>query len=148
MVDGLAEDLRCRLGFSNALLEFDLVTDRERLVTDGGLETMIILSLFTNRRSPKDPGNARGGFWGGDFGSLLWTLEGKKITADLVREAKGFSEDALAWIAGDGVGTVEVVATPLASTVRIHVSVTRPDDAAPQWFGPWSLLGKRLDNAA
>lgn len=103
------------------------------LVQDGGLETAVLLSLFTNARD----GDARG-WWGdvvpvvsGDrFGSRLWTLAREKDTAAVLQRARELAREALAWLLEDKVAAaVEVLAerAPLSAgtaalvlTVKIH----------------------------
>ncbi|MCL4153120.1 UNVERIFIED_CONTAM: hypothetical protein GTU68_057162 [Idotea baltica] len=93
---------------------FDLNIVDGDLQTDSGLETAVIISLFTDRRIQKR------GWWGDMFaeidqdkiGSRLWTLERSKRTNETLRLAEDYSEEALEWLIEDGVSTqIEVVAS-------------------------------------
>lgn len=148
------------LAYDVGLLGFDLVVvggDSPRLARDGALETAVIISLFTDLQDPTDPANDLGGYWGdayadvpGDkIGSLLWTLAGQRIDADLVRKARKYSEDALAWMLADGIAeSIEVVTTVTDGNVHIKIAIAQPGDAAPRWFGIWDLLGRKFADAS
>lgn len=95
---------------------FDWLTGAPGLATDDGLETAIILSLFTDRLAdaddiiPDDSGDRRG-WWGdsfsdvpGDlFGSRLWLLEREKDLREVVQKARGYAAESLQWIIDDQV---------------------------------------------
>ena len=144
------------LGYDADLQAFDLVTVSDRLARDGAFETCVYVSLFTNRRDPRDPTNAIGGWWGNDYpdvpgdevGSLLWTLEGKRIDASALRDARVFTMQAMAWAVDDGVAAkVEAVAEPYGpDSIAIGLWIYRPDGSR-RWFGTWDLTGKKLTDA-
>jgi phage gp46-like protein len=101
------------------------------LLTDDGLETAIIISLFTDRLA--NPGDAipdgttdhRG--WWGDMpidvndqgrppadliGSRLWLLENGSQVPETLRRAETYAREALAWMIEDGVaGSVTATAS-------------------------------------
>jgi len=94
-------------------------------VMDDGLETAVIISLFTDRRARDDdelpdPNNPDKRGWWGDLvaeveddqiGSRLWLLERSKTTPDVLVKAKEYAEEALDWLISDGIakrGEVEV----------------------------------------
>ena len=79
---------------------------------DDGIETAVILSLFTDRRAEADdlPAGAtdRRGSWGDaldgiERGSHLWLLEREKETPDVPVRAEAFARQALAWMVDDGI---------------------------------------------
>lgn len=111
------------------------------LEEDGGLETAVVLSLFTDRLA--DDGQApqaqRRGWWGdasadlpGDMvGSRLWLLAREKQTPQVLARAEQYSREALLWLVDDGVATsVDVVAQWLASGL-LALEVTIKRSAAP-----------------
>ena len=107
---------------------FDWALKRGDLAPDDGLETAVILSLFTDRRAREDDplpdGSAdRRGWWGDAYppaearagqehiGSRLWLLEREKDTQDVVNRARDYAEEALQWLVDDGIAEhIEVMA--------------------------------------
>lgn len=111
------------------------------LAGDEGLDTAIILSLFTDARARESdalpaPGDVRG-WWadafaarvGDRFGSRLWLLGRRKQLPSVLVEAKGYAEEALAWLIADGVASrVEVEAfIPRDEVLGLNVAITRPN---------------------
>lgn len=142
---------------------FDWATALPSLEEDDGLETAVILSLFTDRRAAEDDAlpdgsDDRRGWWGdaypdvdGDLiGSRLWLLFREKDMQSAVNRAREYTEEALEWLLEDGIARrVEVVAgwidrtSGALSEIRtinsrlgvlgIGVTIYRPD-AAPAKF--------------
>jgi phage gp46-like protein len=86
------------------------------LAEDDGLETAVIISLFTDRRAEPDdvlPDNSNDprGWWADQFsdvdgdliGSRLWLLSREKQLSDVLSRAQEYAEEALAWMVEDGV---------------------------------------------
>ena len=111
------------------------------LESDNGLETAVILSLYTDGLANDDdplPGrnDDRRGWWGdawpeipGDrIGSRLWLLSREKQTADILIRAREYALEALAWLVDDGVARrVDAVATsPVPAVLTLAVSIERP----------------------
>lgn len=120
----------------------DLVLEQFALAADDGLETAVILSLFTDARALDDdvlpPGQTdRRGWWGdawpaaeGDrFGSRLWLLRSSKQLQQSLNLAQEYAEEALAWLIKDGVASlVEVDAfIPRDEIMGMKVRIVRPD---------------------
>jgi phage gp46-like protein len=108
----------------------DLTYTAGDLQLDGGLETAVLLSLFT--------GDADG-WWGdafpivsGDvFGSELYEISRTTSTATTTRRAQEVAEAALAWLVEDAVASsVSVVVTATAPVLHWEVNIQRPS-AAP-----------------
>ncbi|MDR2187040.1 MAG: phage GP46 family protein [Azonexus sp.] len=115
--------------------------DAPGLATDEGLDTAVILSLFTDARAQPDdvtpaPDDKRG--WWGDafaapaadrFGSRLWLLGRRKQLPSVLAEARGYAEEALAWLIADGIASrVEVDAfIPRPETLGLTIAITRPN---------------------
>lgn len=119
----------------------DYVLGTAGLVEDDGLETAVILSLFTDRRANEDdvpPGDPedRRGWWGdghadiaGDqIGSRLWLLSREKQTPSVLVRARQYAQEALAWLIDDGIASqVEVEAfIPRNQVLAVNVAITRP----------------------
>lgn len=111
------------------------------LATDDGLETAVVVSLFSDRRAaPDDPlpghDDDRRGWWGdawpeipGDrIGSRLWLLSREKQTPAALARAQQYAAEALAWLVDDGVASaVNVVARiPRDGVLGLEIAIDRP----------------------
>jgi len=120
----------------------DLALELFALATDDGLETAVILSLFTDARALDDdtlpPGQTdRRGWWGdafppvpGDrFGSRLWLLRSAKQLQASLNDARQYAEEALAWLVDDGAALKVEVETfiPRDEIMGMIVRIYRPD---------------------
>lgn len=107
---------------------FDLAADSADLITESGLKTSIIISLFTDRRVeaselPEGETDRRG--WFGDaieaqgtadpVGSRLWLLSREKQTDEVLSRAEEYCKEALQWLLDDGI----------AKSVEVAVEFTR-----------------------
>jgi len=106
-----------RIVWSSDHLEGDYDTALGDLLNDEGLETAIIISLFTDRRASDDDilpfdGDSKRGWWGdlaapeieGDqIGSKLWLITREKTTEQTIERARLYVQEALAWMVEDGV---------------------------------------------
>ena len=104
------------------------------------LQRAVVISLFTWRRAePSDPVDDadRQGWWGDSYpgqpndriGSRLWLLRRRSITAQTLRDAQRYCEEALQWLLDDDLVTqVQVTITrPAAQKLAAHVLLQRPD---------------------
>lgn len=107
----------------------DWLVEGPSLAQDDGLETAVVISLFSDRRakpSDKLPGAAddRRGWWGDSFptvtgdriGSRLWLLSRSKQLQEVVSQARDFASESLKWLVDDGIArrvnvTAEVIRT-------------------------------------
>lgn len=122
---------------------------------DDGLETAVIISLFTDRRADADdalPGNStdRRGWWadayadvaGDKIGSRLWLLANEKQLQSALQRAKEYAEEALQWLVDDGV-VKSVSATAMIvrdGVLGLVVEIHRANDTARYRFDNfWSL---------
>ena len=117
------------------------------LAEDDGLETAVIISLFTDRRAEGDDelpaGDDRRGWWGdalaeveGDrIGSRLWLLSREKQLPSVVARAREYALEALQWLLEDGVAsTVDVTAEIVRQGVLgLSVEIRRPDQPAVRY---------------
>lgn len=112
------------------------------LASDPGLETAVLLSLFTDRRAladdrpPSGDPSDRRGWWADEFsaverdliGSRLWLLDRSKRTAETGRRAEEYVREALAWMVEDHVVAAIGVAIELAAqALLIGVTLSRPE---------------------
>ena len=102
----------------------DIASSLPGLEEDDGLDTAVIVSLFTDRRAEESDhfdGDPRG--WWGDalavnddrpvpLGSRLWLLAREKQHPAVLRKAEAFARQALQWMLDDGVAdSITVIAT-------------------------------------
>jgi phage gp46-like protein len=119
----------------------DVVVDGFDLARDDGLETSVVISLFTDSRASTDlipaelPKDDLRGWWGdignepGDnTGSLLWLLKREKQVANTLTRAKQYCRDALKWMTEDLVASrIEVAAVFIATGwMQITIDIYRP----------------------
>lgn len=119
----------------------DYALDGLGLVEDDGLDTAVIISLFTDRRANADDtipdgSKDRRGWWGDSFadvqgdliGSRLWLLSRAKQLPAVLARAQQYADEALQWLVDDSVAeSVEVVASnPRMGILALGVSITRP----------------------
>lgn len=128
---------------------FDHYVSDGQLATEQQLETAIILSLFVDRRAqPGDPiptgQTDPRGWWGNEllsnlgdeYGSLLWLLEREKQTDATLQRAREYAQEALQWLAEDGVAdSVTVSATWVGDGVmEMIIQVKEPQKVAATVF--------------
>lgn len=126
----------------------DYVQNSLGLVEDNGLESAVIISLFTDRRDNDDDvipdgSNDRRGWWADEFteiktdkiGSRLWLLTREKQLTSVVVRARQYAEEALKWLVDDGVAeAVTVVASiPRSGMLGLDVSIQRPQQSITRY---------------
>lgn len=117
------------------------------IIGDDGLETSVLISLFSDARATPDmldaidnDGDLRG-FWGDitrpedSTGSLLWTLKRAKQLVSTLAKARGFCQSALRWMLDDKIADRVDVATsylaPASGVMIIAIDIYRPGSANP-----------------
>lgn len=146
-----------KLQFDTSTWLGDLVRSGGQFETDDGLETAVLISLFTHRQAEEDdelPGKSsdRQGWWGDAYpdiaeskiGSRLWLLRRSKSSRDTMLKAKAYCEEALAWMLEDKVAS-EITATVerVSSIVlAIGIVIIRNTDPASKFQRLWEV---RLD---
>lgn len=138
----------------------DILFDDGDLVREEGLETAVLMSLFTDKRASEsdnlpDPGSTdRRGWWGdqvseipGDeIGSKLWLLKRSKTTQDTLVKAKVYTKEALQHFIDDGVSIKNEVETYRfrrsdgSFTLGLYVAIHQKDGkkTALQFDDLWS----------
>jgi phage gp46-like protein len=131
----------------------DIAVAGRDLVRDDGLETAILVSLFTFQRADSEDNlpnenvdNTYQGWWADEpslqivnpihIGSKLWLLGRTKFTQNITAFAEEFCEDALNWLITDGVASaVNVTATRAASqTLDLTIEIYKPVGTTPLTF--------------
>jgi len=118
----------------------DLVLAGFDLDRDDGLESAVIVSLFTDARClpeqlTDETENPRG-FWGDTFstddgdqtGSLLWLLRREKRVNRVLNQARDYCEQSLAWMVRDKIARKVTVTTEYLSSgvMLIRIEIYRP----------------------
>lgn len=116
------------LAFNDRFFTADALLADGVIVTDDGLTTAVLISIFTDARARPDDslpeGMSEDGFpdrrgWWGDAlgrsgemvradhptGSRLWLLAREKQTSETLARARDMVADALAWLKADGVAS-------------------------------------------
>lgn len=113
------------------------ISDRD-LVRDSGIETAVMISLFTNRLADEedllpDSEGDRQGWWADavnedddKIGSRLWLLQRSKTVQEIPSEAEGYIKEALQWMLDDGVASeIEVSVSRLDyQTLQMNIDIT------------------------
>lgn len=113
---------------------FDLSMDGCEASTDCQIQSQVIMALYGKARDESSTSSCKGGWWGDTLGaqpigSKLWTLQGKRVTTQNIRDAERFIEAALKPLSDLGIiEAVSVNASDQGSTVSIdNITITRPD---------------------
>jgi len=123
-------------------------------LSDDGLETAVIISLFTDRRvpaaeSPSDTGERRG-WWGDLFpdvegdqiGSKLWLSERSKMLNATLSKIETDASDSLQWMIDDSAAKdISVNASFVDGsndTIAIEIEITRPDKDKDTFAFHWN----------
>ncbi|HBB8280972.1 phage GP46 family protein [Escherichia coli] len=101
------------------------------LSTDHDLETVILISLFTDRlaRSDDDYGDSdRRGWWGDtgedqQLGSRLWLLRREKLTTNVAIKAETYALEALKWLKDDGVVSDVIPVAKIVMPNRLNLII-------------------------
>jgi len=113
------------------------------LADDDGLETAVVLSLFTDRVATEGDTSveptARRGWWGdaypevdGDrIGSRLWLLAREKQTPAVLARAELYAREALQWLVDDGVASAVDVSAEQVSLGVLGLAITITRSAQP-----------------
>jgi phage gp46-like protein len=123
------------------------------LAGDEGLETAVIISLFSDKRISDeeipDGITDKRGWWGDMFpdiegdkiGSKLWLVSRGKINAITLANLENYAKDSLQWMIDDGVASyLEVVAAYLSDkkTAVISISIQRPTGETDKFALNWA----------
>lgn len=110
---------------------FDLAIVDDDIAADDGLNTAVLLSLFTDARADDGNGVERG-HWADQFGpdssgSQLWRLQRQKRQLGLASATKTWAERALQWMIDDNIATSVAVTVSLDEDVLcLAIEIERP----------------------
>jgi len=120
---------------------FDIAIIGDDIAVDGGLETAVLLSLFsdalvsTDELAAVDDETDRRGWWGDDLaddsnqrtGSKLWLYDRESFASIKVDRIKEAATEALQWLIDDGVAKAVTVtaSTVKPKTVSLTVVIER-----------------------
>lgn len=126
----------------------DYALEKLGLSEDDGLDTAVVISLFTDRRAepgdviPDGTDDVRG-TWLDSFpvqegdlmGSRLWLLDREKQLPEVMAKAKEYCEEALQWMVDDGVArSVTVTVTnPRMGILHALIQIAKPDGTNTQY---------------
>lgn len=134
----------------------DFVKSNGRLLVDDGLETAVLMSLFTDAPATLDELAAAGlrpdqnrGWWGNDhlekpgdvLGSKLWLLARSKRTDDTLSRAQEYATESVAWLIADGLASkIPITAQWYGRTdfLALGAAMYRPGDLRPRWQRLWN----------
>ncbi len=152
------------LRYSPDIGAFDLALDPASgdLVTDEGLTTAVIISLFTDRRARDDDalpalgvgGEAadRRGWWGdaltpeSPLGSRLWLLEREKTTEATAARARTYVRESLEWLIRSGAAAaLDVTASAHPAETRVEVQTTIERSGRGRESFRWRNLWEPVD---
>ena len=145
---------------------WDVEIQNGDLVGDGGLETAVVISLFTDKRVTEEQLPAfqtdRKGWWGDmipvtendQIGSRLWTLSREKILNETLRKHEDFCREALEWMIEDGVASsISIDATYNEKFYLVlEINITRPEQTETLFNVIWderavTIVNKGTNNA-
>jgi phage gp46-like protein len=132
------------------------LADDGTLADDGGIETLVLLSIFTDVEATQAEIAAAGldeqrGWWAHadslrdpatpKMGSKLWLLRREKTLLATFRRAEVYVLDALAWLKKQGIAeTIQVTATrPRPGWLSLEIIITRPSKLLPPFKRLWEL---------
>ena len=121
----------------------DLKLENGDLASDSGLETAVLLSLFSDQRAGETelpPGHLnKRGWWGDLFpettgdriGSKLWTISRDKASPETSAIAEVRAKQALQWLIDDGVASSVNISAEFDSdkVLRMNITIIRPDQS-------------------
>ncbi len=135
----------------------DLSMIDDDIASDRGLETAVLISLFTDRRSNADdqpPSNDRTdrrGWWADQFsaaegdriGSRLWLLDRAVLSRETEQLAELYVREALQWMLDDKVAeSIDVATETTGEAMFITVGINRPgrDPVAFRFAHVWDSI--------
>ena len=136
----LGGDIQIRWSSEDHRGDIALDANSADISTDIGLETAIVISLFTDKRAEADElpirETSRRGWWGDavadipndQIGSKLWLLHREKELRSVAARAKQYAEESLQWLIETKIASkVEVESELLGNGVLgLAVRISRP----------------------
>ena len=130
--------------------QFDIGVEKGDLIKDEGLETAVIISLFTDQRVTieelPDLIENQKGWWGdaiteidGDqIGSKLWLLSASKNIDENIGKYETYCNDALQWMIDDGLAqNVSTVAEFSENGILLSIDIEKSPDESLNYSYLW-----------
>jgi len=146
-----------RLAF-NQHFQADIQLDGFDIATDRGLETAVIISLFSDRRASDDdvlpPADTDKRGWWGDtemdkIGSRLWLLSREKQMPQVLAKANEYAREALKWMIDDNVAShVDVIVeSHRFEMLAIQVNISRKNgkEMSYRYNYAWQAQAVRME---
>lgn len=129
---------------------YDLTIVDSVLESTAGMETSIIVSLFTDARASSDKvataHNRRG--WVGDIltvnigrslGSTLWVYEQSRITTNILNQIRVAAQEALDWLVEDGIAKTVIVSVQQVTGrgIVIFIEIETPQGKNQRYSAIW-----------
>ena len=127
-----------------------LKDDSSTLVRDEGLQTAVLISLFTDQRvsEAEVPSglSSQSGWWGDEFseiigdqiGSKIWTFSRGMATTQTAAAIQVRAKQSLDWMIEDGVASqVEVTTSASKGCINISVKILRPNGDVDRFSVFW-----------
>lgn len=108
----MATDIKIVQVSTGINVEYDIEFINGEFTIEEGLETAVLMSIYTDRRADNDEElddiNDQRGWWGDQFeddeiGSKRWLLYRQKITSNTLALLRQYDRDALKWMIDDNV---------------------------------------------
>ena len=129
-------------------LKFDISYVLGDFETDEGLETAVLISLFSDQRVLEEElprgETERRGYWGdtiSDFfndrtGSKLWLLDRGKSDERTRNKVQEYAQSALQWLLDDGVASALSVSAQLVNRERVDldIEIDRPQSRSKFFY--------------
>lgn len=123
---------------------------------DDGLETMVLIALFTDAEATPEELAAAGlveqrGWWAEAaqlrepdrprLGSKLWLLAREKTRVQTLKRAELYCLEALAWLKTVGIAaSIEVFASvPRSGWLGLEITITKPGQLNSKWKKLWEV---------
>jgi len=130
---------------------FETQIENGDLKADDGLQTMVLISLFTDQRVTEDElpqgHTSKRGYWGDMFpevegdqiGSKLWTFDREKLTLTTITNIERGAENSLAWMIEDNLAKSVAVSASRDEFNRLilSVNITKPDGETNKYGFLW-----------
>ena len=111
---------------------YDIALSGDDIEKENGLESAIIISLFTDMRV-----NGERGFWGDSlagesWGSKLWTLSREKLTEQTRIKFENYVKESLQWLIKDKIASSLSVKSEInyPDSIFLELSIIKPNDSA------------------
>ena len=129
---------------------YDLMVVDSQLESTAGMETALIVSLFTDARASADnvatPQNRRG--WVGNIlttnigrslGSVLWVYEQSRITQNILNQIKVAAQESLDWLVEDNIAKTVLVSIQEVRTrgIVIEINIQTPQGKNQRYSAIW-----------